>query len=97
MLREYFSKGSDFNLLSDVVDQLNQRPRKCLVIEHRRKYIFHYVARGWTIRVNRDRRLNSEGVKTVEKIFRETFDARKERSHHIINKRVQLGVGQQIF
>ena len=35
LLREYFPKGYDFNRLSDsdlqaVVDQLNQRPRKCL-------------------------------------------------------------------
>ncbi len=35
LLREYFKKGYDFNNLSDeelqaVVDQLNNRPRKCL-------------------------------------------------------------------
>ena len=35
LLREYFPKGYDFSKLSDedlqkVVDQLNQRPRKCL-------------------------------------------------------------------
>ena len=48
LLREYFPKGYDFNRLSDadlqaVVDQLNQRPRKCLGYKTPLEVYFSYV------------------------------------------------------
>ena len=54
LLREYFPKGYDFNTLSEedlqaVVNQLNQRPRKCLG-NTVGSILFQYVALHLTIR-----------------------------------------------